>query len=152
MCLHVNHVSLIPTWPSVQTDEINQSIAARISDQAAVEKQGNLVNVAPNPSETARDGCPHVEIRMTDGKDAPIKATSQSRAEDAVTNDEIVGECSSIDTAIRDMSEAAGGEKATCSNENGEQGSTNFMGNAQAAAQRVSTTSIARGNLHRGPS
>ncbi|PKK49225.1 hypothetical protein CI102_4796 [Trichoderma harzianum] len=35
------------------------------------------------------------------------------------------------------MSEAAGGEKATCSNENGEQGSTNFMGNAQAAAQRL---------------
>ncbi|KAK4084317.1 uncharacterized protein Triagg1_797 [Trichoderma aggressivum f. europaeum] len=119
------------------------SIAARLSDQSTIEKQGNLNNKAASPSEAAQEGCTHVEIRMTGGKDAPIEATTHSRAGDAVTNDEIVGECSSINTAIRDTSEVAGTDKATCtctcSNQDSEQheGSTNFMGNAQAAAQQL---------------
>ncbi|KAL7955706.1 hypothetical protein V8C34DRAFT_234970 [Trichoderma compactum] len=117
------------------------SIAARLGDQSAVEKQGNSDNVAPNPSEAVQDGCAHVEIRMAGGKGAPIKATTHSGAGDAVTNDEIVGECSSTNTAIRDTAEVAGAGKATCtcacSNQNGEEGSTNLMGNAQAAAQQL---------------
>ncbi|KAL6702217.1 hypothetical protein J3F84DRAFT_27146 [Trichoderma pleuroticola] len=117
------------------------SIAARFADQAVVGEQGDLDNVTSSPAEATRDGCPHVEIRMTSGKDAPIEATTHSRAGDAVTNDEIVGECSSINTAIGDTSEVARAGKATCtctcSDQNGEQGSTNLMGDVQAAAQRL---------------
>lgn len=117
-------------------------MATGLGDQVVVEKQGNSDNATPS---LARDNHPDVKIKMAGGKDAATKATAHSETANAVTNDDIVGECSSINTTIRDTSEVSGADKATCSNQNGEQSSTNFMGDAQAAAQRVSTTSIGGG-------
>ncbi|KAL7909047.1 hypothetical protein GGI35DRAFT_425261 [Trichoderma velutinum] len=125
-----------------------RSIASGLGDQIAVEKQGNLDNVTPGPSEAARDNLPHVEIRMTSGENAPTKATAHPEAEDAVTNDDIVGECSSMNTARQDVEEVVGAacekpvitecsDEAICSNQDDAQGTANFMNDAQATVQRL---------------
>ncbi|KAL6829114.1 hypothetical protein J3E69DRAFT_364741 [Trichoderma sp. SZMC 28015] len=113
------------------------SMATGLGDQAGVEKQGNSDNVTPN---LARHNCSDAKINMAGGKDAATKATAHSETANVVTNDDIVGECSSVNAAIRDTSEVSRADKATCSNQNGEQSSTNFMGDAQAAAQRLRKT------------
>ncbi|KAK0762512.1 hypothetical protein N5P37_005329, partial [Trichoderma harzianum] len=55
-----------------------------------------------------RDNCPDVKIKMAGGKDAPTKATAHSETANAVTNDDIVGECSSINPARQDRGVVAG--------------------------------------------
>ncbi|KAL5083293.1 hypothetical protein Trisim1_001802 [Trichoderma cf. simile WF8] len=100
---HVNTGSFHHAAEKVQNGI--HSMATGLGDQVVVEKQGNSDNVTPS---LAQENCPDAKIKMTGGKDAPTKATAHSDTANAVTNDDIVGECSSINPATQDTGVVAG--------------------------------------------